>query len=299
MKRLSVVCRGSGLSLVEILMAMVIALIVIAAIYKTQTAQTRAYHIQELVAEMQQNARMAMEIIARDVRMAGFEAEGYTVPDSNALVAINRSTGPDGMIISGHDTVASQGLSTTLTADVDVGDGAITVTTVDPNGDGSDDFTENAGVIISNGTNTEGFRIISVAGTTLTFAGVNGSSDTLVNAYLAANTFVAPAIIYDVNTNSLRRNGDALANNIEDLQLAYLFSDGDVWNSPDDTDGDDTNDRVDIRSVRINVLARPSRVDPDFNGRRPAVEDRPEAGSTDHYRRRLLSAVVKVRNMGL
>jgi len=169
----------------------------------------------------------------------------------------------------------------------------------DPNGDGTDDFTESAGVIISDGTNTEGFRITSVAGTTLALAGVNGSSDTLVNDYLAANTFVVPAIIYDVNADSLQRNGDVLADSIDDLQFAYVFADGDVWNSPDNTDADDTNDTVDTRSVRINVLARPSRVDPDFNGRRPAVEDRPEAGSTDHYRRRLLSAVVKVRNMGL
>lgn len=279
--------KESGLTLVELLIAMVLAAIVTAVTYNTYVIQARSYSIQEQVSGMQQNVRVAMDMIARDVRMAGFEEVGYTVPDSNAIVAINSSVGPDSIMVSD-----SQGFSTTVVADVAAGAGALTVTTLDPDGDATDDFTQNAGVIISNGVRTEGFRITGIAGTTLTLSG------SLMNAYLAADAVVVPAAIYDVNGTNLRRNGDVLASNIEDLQLAYIFEDTDVAYAPDDTDGDDTNDTYDIRSVRINLLARTGRVDPDFSGSRPGVEDHAADGTTDQYRRRLLSTVVRVRNVG-
>ncbi len=89
-----------------------------------------------------------------------------------------------------------------------------------------------------------------------------------------------------------------LAENIEDLQVFIIFTDGDEANTYDDTDVDNTNDYDDIRSIRISILARTDRPDPDFNGQRPAIEDH-AGGAPDHYRRRLLSTLIKVRNLGL
>jgi prepilin-type N-terminal cleavage/methylation domain-containing protein len=287
MKRSLVVRKQSGFSLAELMVAMVLGIILIGAVYNTYMAQTRSYNVQEQVAEMQQTARVAMDMILRDVRMAGYQAAGFTVPNSNAIVAINSSTDPDGIIASDN-----QGLSTTLTANASAGAGSITVMSVDPNGDGTVDFSQNAGVIISDGVRTQGFTITGVAGTVLTLSG------SLAKAYLAANTVVVPAVVYDVVGTDLRRNGLVLARNIEDLQFAYVFADGDQANAPNDTDGDATNNPADIRSVRIDLLVRSDRVDPDFNGARPALEDH-GVGPTDHYRRRLLTTVVSVRNMGL
>ncbi|MEA1866845.1 MAG: PilW family protein, partial [Thermodesulfobacteriota bacterium] len=67
----------------------------------------------------------------------------------------------------------------------------------------------------------------------------------------------------------------------------------------DENDGDDTNDYDDIRSIRITILARTDRPDPDFNGQRPAIEDHAADDDPDHYRRRLLTTLIKVRNLGL
>jgi prepilin-type N-terminal cleavage/methylation domain-containing protein len=62
-----------GVTLIELLVALVICSIIIAAIYRLFVAQTRAYTVQDEVAEVQQNVRNAMEVIVRDVRMAGFD----------------------------------------------------------------------------------------------------------------------------------------------------------------------------------------------------------------------------------
>ena len=61
-----------GLTLIELMVALAIAFIVIGAVYQAFTSQQRTYTIQDQVAEAQQNARVAMNILMRDLRMAGF-----------------------------------------------------------------------------------------------------------------------------------------------------------------------------------------------------------------------------------
>jgi len=67
------VLKGSkGVTLVELMVALVISAVLIAALYRTFIAQQKAYNIQEQVVDMQQNARLAISKMIRDIRMAGF-----------------------------------------------------------------------------------------------------------------------------------------------------------------------------------------------------------------------------------
>ncbi len=67
-----------GITVIELLVGLVICAIVIAAIYRVFTAQSNAYVVQDQVVEIQQNIRSAMEIIVRDLRMAGFDYDNST-----------------------------------------------------------------------------------------------------------------------------------------------------------------------------------------------------------------------------
>jgi len=62
---------NQGFTMIELLVAMVVSLLALAAIYSTFLAQHRSYQIQEEAADMQQNIRTAMYYMEREIRMAG------------------------------------------------------------------------------------------------------------------------------------------------------------------------------------------------------------------------------------
>jgi type IV pilus assembly protein PilW len=64
-----------GLTLVELLVAMAISGIVAGAIYTAFQSQQKSYLVQDQVAEMQQNLRAAMDIMVREIRMAGYDPQ--------------------------------------------------------------------------------------------------------------------------------------------------------------------------------------------------------------------------------
>lgn len=64
---------GSGFTLVELMISMAISGVITAAIYTAYITQQRTHFSQEQVAEMQQNIRAAMDIMAHEIRMAGYD----------------------------------------------------------------------------------------------------------------------------------------------------------------------------------------------------------------------------------
>ena len=67
---------NKGFTLVEILIAIAIAGVVMAGIYSAYSSQQRSYIVQEQVAGMQQNLRAAMDLMEREIRMAGYDPTG-------------------------------------------------------------------------------------------------------------------------------------------------------------------------------------------------------------------------------
>jgi type IV pilus assembly protein PilW len=81
-----------GITLIELLIALVIAAITLAGIYRVFISQTKTYAIQDHVVEVQQSVRGAMDIILRDLRMTGFDddnpasvAAGITIPTPTVI----------------------------------------------------------------------------------------------------------------------------------------------------------------------------------------------------------------------
>lgn len=65
-----------GFTLIELLVSMSIGMVILAAVTTTFMSQTRIYNAQEQVNEMQQNARGALDLITREVKMAGYNPNG-------------------------------------------------------------------------------------------------------------------------------------------------------------------------------------------------------------------------------
>ena len=83
-----------GLTLIELLIGLVICAIVVAGIYRLFISQGKAYVVQDQVVEVQQNVRSAMEVMLRDLRMAGFD------DDTTPLV-----TNPEPPVLPGDTSV--------------------------------------------------------------------------------------------------------------------------------------------------------------------------------------------------
>jgi type IV pilus assembly protein PilW len=66
-----------GFTLIELLIAMAIALVVITSISSAFISQRKTYAVQEQITAMTQDARAALDMISREVRMAGFAPTGY------------------------------------------------------------------------------------------------------------------------------------------------------------------------------------------------------------------------------
>ena len=67
-----------GFTLIELLVSMGIGMVVLAAVSTTFMSQARFYSAQEQVNEMEQNARGALDIISRELKMAGYNPNSGT-----------------------------------------------------------------------------------------------------------------------------------------------------------------------------------------------------------------------------
>ncbi len=85
-----------GVTLLELLVVMAIFVVVIAAVYALYNTQLKITHIEEDVAEVQQNLRVAMDIVSKDVAMAGIAVDTGT----NAVGGFTNNLG-----VNGSDTL--------------------------------------------------------------------------------------------------------------------------------------------------------------------------------------------------
>lgn len=94
--------NSRGLTLIELLVALVLLALVVAGIYRLFLTQNTAYSVQDQVVEVQQNIRGAMEILLRDLRMAGYDDDclvSKAIP-VNVLVPIDTPLSANSIIVS-------------------------------------------------------------------------------------------------------------------------------------------------------------------------------------------------------
>ena len=89
--------KQKGITLIELLVALVILAFVVGGTYRIFVAQSKAYTVQDQVADIQQNIRSTMEILVRDLRMTGFD------PDEMPLISL--SSPPLGINFNGDNSL--------------------------------------------------------------------------------------------------------------------------------------------------------------------------------------------------
>ncbi|MFB0521051.1 MAG: PilW family protein, partial [Desulfatiglandales bacterium] len=120
--------NNKAFTLAELLVAMVVVGVVMAAIVSTYCSQSKSYVAQEQVAAMQQNLRAAMFYMEREIRMAGCD------PKRSANAGIE-TAGPSTIRIT-MDITNDAGTGSSDGDHSDTNED-ITYTPVDADGDGS------------------------------------------------------------------------------------------------------------------------------------------------------------------
>jgi type IV pilus assembly protein PilW len=78
-----------GFTLVELVVVLALSGIVMAAVYKSFTAQQQVYIAQDQVVGMQQDIRASLEVMLKEIRMAGYDPRGTA--DAGITVATSSS----------------------------------------------------------------------------------------------------------------------------------------------------------------------------------------------------------------
>jgi type IV pilus assembly protein PilW len=185
MQDLKIKIDESGFTLLELLIAMTIGLIVLGSIFSSFTTQKKSYELQEQITVMEQNLRVPIDFITRDLRNAGYNpTEDLTIGTSVGIV-------PGGGI---NITANSIRILSDLNGDGDTGD---TGEDVDYSLDGTDytdgitfDIDRNGQPLVQNVTALT-FKYYDSTGTeitTLPITGDNLSNIRLVEVSITART---------------------------------------------------------------------------------------------------------------
>ena len=115
-----------GVTLIELLVVLIISGIVIGGVYRVFISQTKAYTVQDQVAEIQQDVRGAMEVMVRDIRMAGFQTNSFgsaTITNGPIATPLN-----DTSITVNYEYIPSVGNPTVSTVTYALAGGTLTRT---------------------------------------------------------------------------------------------------------------------------------------------------------------------------
>lgn len=272
--------KEKGLTLIELLIALVISGLLIAGLYRTFINQQKTYTIQEQVVDMQQNVRAAINRMMTEIRMAGFGNVSMVLPVSYSTGTFNNVLNLNTPTTGSLTIVSCVGETSALAVEGGIGQNQITVSAF-MDGQGNPLFNTGDKKYISIGglethmitSIDSGTKTITLNGPLIYYHPV-GVPVYIVKAlsYQVASVNGVPTLMRDENMGD---GPQPQADNIEDLQFTYL-----------DANENPTLNPLDIRIIRVALRARTERQDPDLN-------------DGDGYRRRQIASNIHIRNMGL
>ncbi|MDY7034037.1 MAG: prepilin-type N-terminal cleavage/methylation domain-containing protein [Thermodesulfobacteriota bacterium] len=218
----------SGFTLVETIVTLGVVGILMVSIYSLYISQIRTFTVQEQITDMQQNGRVAMNIVSRDIRMAGFGQPSWTTINGTSgihytgIQVTDGGTGePDSFEIIGCIDPPTGTLSNGASQ------GATTITLHSQEVKRFNTTTKRD-IFIGE---RENVKVISISGSVLTIDTdpTQSGNQGLANGYPAnTNVYLVKRVRYSIHDNSLRCNenmgsgAQEIAMNVEDLQVTFI-----------------------------------------------------------------------------
>ncbi|MEW6615755.1 MAG: prepilin-type N-terminal cleavage/methylation domain-containing protein [Thermodesulfobacteriota bacterium] len=266
---LSVRKKELGFTLIEIMIALAIAGILLVSIYNLYISQSTTYTVQEQVSDMQQNARVAMDIVSRHIRMAGLGQPSWTT--------INGTSGITYKGISVTDGGTGNPDTLTVVGCIDPPPGKLgsaaaassTTITLQSSAEASKfNTTTKSDIFIGE---LENAKVTGISGAVLTIDTnpIQTGNQGTTNAFSAgANVYLVKRVTYTIDSTSVTIERDEntgsgneeIAVNVEDLQVTFTTP-----------------------TVNLSITARTRSKDPNYTG--------------DGYHRMTLTSNIIARNL--
>jgi len=256
--------KERGLTLVELMVVLAMFGMILSAMYNMFSFQQKSYSVQDNVAVMQQNVRVGLDYMVKEIRMAGYIPEG--IPPNSSSPSNDSLPGPpfttDGVSESVEEATASA-----ITFQAGIGWDDINLK----------DITETVRYTLDAGNNTLTREVWQWNAGTTSWDASTGPE------------IVAEDIENIVFTYALLASTQGLANGIDDDGDGSIDEQGELMTWDFSTNGAlNTNTlRGYIRQVGATITARSANIDINYV--------HPVQG--DHYRRRILTSNIGLRNM--
>jgi len=315
--------HSHGFTITELMVAIVISAIAMAAVYSTFIVQQRSFIVQDQVAETEVSSKIGFDMLVNDIREAGFGYPDDENPVNGFPEAINVTdsginNGPDTLtLVGGFRQIATLRNATTI------GSNQITINYI-----GSTQFNStNAPLSNRSNLSIEGLTFATITNCTIVVGNCSEAAaitlDRDMNNSIPADrpVYLVEDVTYQIvtatgsncgnapaGTTCLTKtvagggtgNVDTIANNIDDLQFAYGVDTNDdglidtYKNIPLSTDK--------VINIRTSVLARTANEDQTLA---PSTKpyfatgitlENNNTADTDRRRRRIWSMDVALRN---
>ncbi len=314
-----------GFTLIELMVTVAIMGVLGVALASSVESQKRFYNTNERTIEAQEDARLVLDLIKQDTRMAGF-----MIPPVAAIASVDGGPGATDLLCvsdptyfdlptvatpltnvsfqieryqtSNNSQVQGVTASQVVLSSLDIDD-VLTIGGLPS----TPDFTVGNGIIISDGSQSHCATIIPpLVGNQVAFVPPIATPA----AFDPAATRAVPAIVYQINQVpgvngnppqfNLTRNGQLMSSTIEDLQVEY-------W-APTTPAGAPVHDlsvagfnSATISRVRLTVVSRSAQQDVATSSKHqggylPPIANR-VVGPPDAFQRRIFTATVMPRNI--
>lgn len=320
--------RMAGFTLVELMIAITITALALAAVYTSFIVQQRSFVVQDELSETQISSKIAFDILVNRIRSAGFGYPTTETPNINGVSGII-ATGDAGNGNSPDSITVVGGFRVVGIIGVPAGQSSTAIEQKDATGYFLD-ICYTTGIRF----NTGNMRHLSIDG--VFYAEIIGINDNAATAdcgvlprsrlYLdrpisiefpvARPIYLIENVVFQLNGSDLQivtlSGRETLVSNIDDIQFAYAI-DADDDGEIDDQNGNNTIDPGDyinppiapgakILGVRANLLARAANPDQTLNPlTKPfpngiTLENGNTIGAGDSIRRRVWRTEILLRN---
>ncbi len=277
--------RQKGLSLVEIMIAMLLGLFLTGGILQIFASSRLTYRVHEATSRMQETGRMALEVLSREIRGADFwgcnsdiddvtnnldgAGSGFIDFGAGGVVGTEGGSGPDSLVLRGAVDMdlgvdppygPQSSANIKVVEDSGLAQGDIVVVSDCEKGDIFQITNANpeSGVLVHNTGSA-----VSPGNSNVTNPGCPGSNAHCLSKVYGsdAKILVPQEVTYDIGTGSegepaLFRNGEEYLDGVEDLQLLYGEDITDSGIASYYVPADQVIDMENVVSIRLAVVTR-------------------------------------------